>query len=367
MITYSFFKQRPVVGSGLVFLVVAFALSACGDTVAVEDNSERVRTVVGPIPDRPNADTPRVAFVPNGPASFWDIAKAGAMKAGRDLKCEVDVRIPEGGKAESQKQIIEDLVTRDFDGIAVSPIDGENQTQLLNDAASGRYVITHDSDAPHSDRICCIGMDNYEAGRMCGKMVKEALPDGGKVMIFVGRLSQDNAKGRRQGLIDELLDRSSDPTRNDPPGSLPQDGKYIILGTRTDGFDNGVAKANAEDALARHPDVACMVGLFAYNPPMILEALRGADKLGAVKVVAFDEADATLQGIKDGTVHGTVAQDPYMYGYESIRVLAALARGDRSVIPAGGFQNIQGQQIRKDNVDVFWDQLKARLAAARGG
>ena len=210
-------------------------------------------------------------------------------------------------------------------------------------------------------------MDNYEAGRMCGRLVKEALPDGGQVMIFVGRLSQDNAKGRRQGLIDELLGRSSDPTRNDPPGSLPQDGKYIILGTRTDGFDNGKAKDNAEDALSRYPEVACMVGLFAYNPPMILEALRGADKLGEVKVVAFDEADATLQGIKDGTVHGTVAQDPYMYGYESIRVLSALARGDRSVIPAGGFQNIQGRQIRKENVDDFWAQLKARLAASRGG
>ena len=357
--------RSPLVLVALLALIGVFA-AGCGDTVSKEQGA-RERTSIGPIPDRAKADTPRVAFVPNGPASFWDIAKAGAMKAGKDFKCEVDVRIPEGGKAESQKQIIEDLITRDFDGIAISPIDGENQTQLINDAASKRYVITHDSDAPYSDRICCIGMDNYQAGRMCGKLVKEAIPDGGKVMIFVGRLSQDNAKGRRQGLIDELLDRSPDSTRNDPPGSLPQDGKYVILGTRTDGFDNGVAKANAEDALARHPDIACMVGLFAYNPPMILEALRGANKLGKVKVVAFDEADATLQGIKDGVVHGTVAQDPYMYGYESIRVLAAIARHDRSVIPVGGFQNIMGRQVRKDTVDAFWKQLKSRLEAARGG
>ena len=110
-----------------------------------------------------------------------------------------------------------------------------------------------------------------------------------------------------------------------------------------------------------------MVGLFAYNPAMILEALRGADMVGKIKVVAFDQDDVTLQGIKDGTVHGTVAQDPYMYGYESVRVLAALSRGDRSVIPAGGFQNIQGRQIRKDTVDAFWAELKKRLAAARGG
>jgi len=37
-----------------------------------------------------------------------------------------------------------------------------------------------------------------------------------------------------------------------------------------------------------------MVGLFAYNPPLMLEALAQASKLGQVKVVAFDEDDATL-------------------------------------------------------------------------
>jgi len=353
--------------AGLVStLLLSSVLGGCGDS-PVEDSANRERTSIGPIPERPNVARPRIAFVPNGPASFWDIAKAGALKAGKDHDCEVDVRIPEGGKAESQKRIIEDLITRDFDGIAVSPIDGENQTQLINDASKSRYVITHDSDAPYSDRICCIGMDNYQAGRMCGKLVKEAIPDGGKIMIFVGRLSQDNAKGRRQGLIDELLDRSFDSTREDPPGSLPKDTKYVILGTRTDNFDSAAAKANAEDTIAKYPEIACMVGLFAYNPPMILEALRGADMVGKIKVVAFDEDDVTLQGIKDGTVHGTVAQDPYMYGYESVRVLAALSRGDRSVIPAGGFQNIQGRQVRKDTVGAFWDELKKRLAAARGG
>ena len=55
-----------------------------------------------------------------------------------------------------------------------------------------------------------IGMDNYKAGRMCGELVKEALPDGGNVMLFIGRLEQDNSKYRRQGVIDELLDRDRD-------------------------------------------------------------------------------------------------------------------------------------------------------------
>ena len=50
-------------------------------------------------------------------------------------------------------------------------------------------------------------MSNYDAGRLCGKLVKEALPKGGKIMIFIGRLEQDNAKLRRQGVIDEIAGR----------------------------------------------------------------------------------------------------------------------------------------------------------------
>ncbi len=77
-----------------------------------------------------------------------------------------------------------------------------------------------------------------------------------------------------------------------------------------------------------------MVGLFAYNVPACLTAVREAGKLDSIKIVAFDEDDATLQGIIDGEIHGTICQQPYEYGRQSVEILAALARGDRSVLPA---------------------------------
>src|SRR5690606_5147977 len=126
-------------------------------------------------------------------------------------------------------------------------------------------------------------------------------------------------------------------TRRDPPGATPESagGKYKILGTLTDNADDAKAKANAEDALTRHPDLDAMVGLFEYNPPMILAALSRAEKLGKVHVIGFDENEGTLQGIIDGHVFGTVVQDPYMYGYKSIEVLNALHKGNTDVIPEG--------------------------------
>lgn len=301
-----------------------------------------------------------VAFVTNGVDPFWVIAQRGAEKAGEDLDVNVEVRMPPQGVAD-QKRMVQELLAQNVDGIAISPIDPENQNELLKEIAERSILITQDSDAPESPRQCYIGMDNYTAGRMCGELVKEALPDGGEVMLFVGRLGQANARQRRQGVIDELMDRSHDGSRYDEPGEVIKNDKYSILDTRTDDFDHPQAKANAEDAIANHPNLKCMVGLFAYNPPLCLEAIRDAGKLKEIKVVSFDENEASLQGIMDGTVVGTVVQNPYQYGYESVRVLKALANGDKSVIPENEILHIPARKIRKDNVEEFWTELKSLL------
>lgn len=302
-------------------------------------------------------ERPHVAFVTNGIASFWVIAEKGAKDAAEKFDVQLDVRMPPKGVTD-QKRMVEELLARKVNGIAISPIDAVNQTAFLKTVAKKTKLITQDSDAPNSNRLCYVGMDNYEAGRMCGQLVKKALPDGGSVIIFVGRLGQDNAKHRRQGVIDELLDRSNDSKRYDKPGRVLKGDKYEILDTRTDDFDFAKAKSLAQDSIVKYPKLSCMVGLFAYNPPILLEALKSAGKLKTIKVIGFDEEDGTLKGIQDGDVTGTIVQNPYKYGYESVRILKSLAGGDSSVLPKDGFVNIPARSITSDNVDAFWSELK---------
>ena len=61
-------------------------------------------------------------------------------------------------------------------------------------------------------------------------------------------------------------------------------------------------------------------------------------------------------GQDDGRHHQS--QQPYLYGYHSVRILAGLVRGDESVLPEGGFLDIPIVVVRKDNVQSFWDELK---------
>lgn len=299
------------------------------------------------------------ALVTTGVASFWDICKKGGEDAGKELGVDVEVIMPSSG--DDQKSKLEDLLAKGVDGISVAAIDPVNQAGLFDEVAENSILITMDTDAPSTKRQVYVGMDNYDAGWMCGELVKEAIPNGGEVVLFIGRLEQDNAKRRRQGVIDCLLERKKDSSRYDAPGQSQIGRKYTVLATLTDQFDRAKGKANVEDMLTKHEGVAAMVGLFAYNPPLILEALKQAGKVGEVKVVGFDEDDVTLQAIKDGTVHGTVVQDPYEYGNRSIKILHALASGDMSVIPESNFIDIPARQIRKASVNNFWKDLNSKL------
>ncbi|MCH2378643.1 MAG: substrate-binding domain-containing protein, partial [Pedosphaera sp.] len=235
--------------------------------------------------------------------------------------------------------------------------------EFLNSVATKIPLITHDSDAPGSNRLLYIGMDNYKAGRMCGQLVKRALPDGGAVMLFIGRLEQDNSKHRRQGVIDELLDRprpdTLDKVAYDPVADVIKGERFQILGTLTDQGKPEAAKQKAADAINAYVEMKAMVGLFEYNPPACYQALKQAGKLGEIKLIGFDENDVTLQGIKDGTIIGTGVQNPYEYGYQSVKVLKDLLEGRE---PASDFIDIPPRMITKENVDEYWADLKAKMA-----
>jgi ABC-type multidrug transport system ATPase subunit len=131
----------------------------------------------------------KLAFVTNNASDFWTIARRGCEKADAELpEVTVEFRIPSDGTAAEQKRIIDDLLAKGIDGIAISPVDPLNQTQLINDVSRQALVFTQDSDAPNSNRSCYVGTDNVAAGRQAAALIKEALPQGGKIMLFVGKL-----------------------------------------------------------------------------------------------------------------------------------------------------------------------------------
>jgi ribose transport system substrate-binding protein len=292
------------------------------------------------------ADKKTLAFVVNVPADFWTIARRGTEKAQAELpNYNIEFYIPGEMSAAAQKKILEDLLAKGVAGVAISPVNPDDSTAILNEVASKAVLITHDADAPKSDRLMYIGTDNVAAGRQAGELMKKALPDGGKAMLFVGTMDAANARERTQGLKEAIAGT-----------------KIEIIDIRTDGGDQAKAKANVEDTLTKYPDIDLLVGLWAYNTPQIYNAVKALGKAGSVKIVGFDEDQQTLKGIAEGVIDGTVVQQPYEFGYQSMIKMAKLIEGDKSVIPENKLDIVSTQIVDKSNVADFSVKIKELLA-----
>jgi ribose transport system substrate-binding protein len=300
---------------------------------------------LGPWASAAHAKKVKLAFVTNNAADFWTICRAGCMKAAEENPdIDVDFQMLGDASPAGQKRVVDDLLARGIDGMAISPVDPVNETPMLNDAAQQTTVFCSDSDAANSQRACYIGTNNVDAGKQAGGLIKEAIPGGGKIMLFVGKLDAQNAKDRIAG-IRQALDGSN----------------VQILDVRTDDTDAVRAKANAQDTLVKYPDIAALVGLWSYNGPAILGAVRDAGKSGQVKIVCFDSDAETLSGIKSGEIYATVVQQPFEFGRLSMLNLAKVINGDNSVVPDTKQIFIPTLAIKKDNVDDFVAQQNKLL------
>ena len=337
----------------LIGLVVSTTLFLAGCTNNGANNTDTGSgttgggTAASTAPSGGGSEKIAVAFVTNNPSDYWTIARKGTEQAVKEMpNVELQFVMPPDGTAATQKANVDDLLAKGVKAIAISPVDPKNQTAWLNTVAEKAVLITQDSDAPQSKRVCYIGTDNKAAGKQAGDLIKKALPGGGKIMLFVGKRDAENAKQREEGIREAL--KGSNVT---------------IVDVRTDDADHARAKSNAADALTKYPDLAAEVGLWSYNGPAILSAVKEAGKTGKVKIVCFDEEKATLAGIKSGEIFATVVQQPYQFGYQGVKMMADLVKGDKSGVPANGQKIVETQGITKENVEEF----ETNLNKQRGG
>lgn len=290
---------------------------------------------------RPTGGTSlKLAFVTNNASEFWKIAAAGVHAYEKEAGVKVDILQPPNGKPEEQNQMIENLVSQGYNGIAVSVIAPADQVNVINRAAKKTKFITFDSDAPASDRLCYIGTNNFKFGQALGQEIVKLMPQGGKIAVFVGNLSADNAKQRLDGVIDATKDH-----------------KIEVAEKREDQADRNKARSNVENVINARPDVTMMVGLWSYNGPAIAKAIGASGKRGKVLAAVSDEEVDTLAGLKDGTIACTVVQKPYQFGYRSAKLLHQLNMKGDAVLPANKMDDTGIKVIDKTNVADFEVEL----------
>src|SRR4051794_9570790 len=285
----------------------------------------------------------KLAFVTNNSSEFWKIAAAGIHKYEQEAKVQVDIKTPPNGTPEEQNQILQNLASQGYDGVSVSVIAPNDQVGVLNKVAEKTNLITFDSDADKSKRLLYIGTNNYEAGKVLGGQIVKLLPKGGKIAVFVGTFSADNAAQRLKGIQDAIAGHNIN-----------------IIDKREDNTDRAKARSNVEDIVNANADLSLVVGLWNYNGTAIAAALDGLGKKGKVLAAVFDEDDGTLDGIANGAIQVTVVQKPFMFGYLAAKWMHELAtKGEaaKAALPPTHVVDTGVDVIDKSSVAAFKQKL----------
>jgi len=268
---------------------------------------------------------------------FFDFARDGCMQAAADLESVDCLYIGPSEHTEAdQIQVVEDLITRRVDGLAVSPSNATAMARALARAReAGIPVITWDSDLLAEDagfRTTYVGTENRAMGVEQARLLQELKPEGGSLCIQSGGAAAMNHNERMQGLRDTLAGVESDA----PPGMrLESDNGWTEVDAcplyTNDDFP--LAVQQMADVLASEPDldVFSITGGF---PQFVDQAYRQAvepyrDRIDAkdLVIIGADVLPMQLDLLAEGLSHGQVGQRPYAMGYRSMEVLLELVRG----------------------------------------
>ena len=276
------------------------------------------------------AGTTRCLFLTNGDDPFWDALGAGLIEGAKQQGLEAQglrvVLEKNNGTAQGQIEKLRQFASQaDIAGVAISVIQAENAAiveEMKNLAAKGVKVITVDGDVNRTTfrdaRPFYIGTDNIVGGRLLGTAAKKLLASRGKsaggYVQFAGFTDNDNARARMNGFQEALGDA------------------YREVDRMSDEMDLSKARDNARSALVNHPDLAALVGIWAYNAPAIAEVAQERGVRDRLTIVTFDAQASALEHMAGGRIDAMVVQNPFEMGVQTVRLLTALHTGDEPTV-----------------------------------
>ena len=270
---------------------------------------------------------------------FFDQARDGCKKAEAESKGAFEcmyIGPGEHGGGEEQVQILQDLVAKKVDGIAVSPSNAAAAAVALQAAKdAGIPVLTWDSDLLPDNkglRAAYIGTHNYEIGVNLAKLAMQIKPKGGTVCIQSGGAAAANHNERMQGIRDTLSGKKSAASPGDRLAG--QNGWTEIEGCplyTNDDFPVSVQQFT--DTMAKNPKLDAFIPTGGF-PQFIPDANRAAvapykEKIAskALALVVADTLPVQIDQMKEGLSLGQVGQRPFEMGYKTMMALDAMKSG----------------------------------------
>jgi ABC-type sugar transport system, periplasmic component len=350
-------RRRRRFGLGVVFLMVVLTLAACNKGRAEVKEVDKLLEDAETKIDYSSIETLHLGpgtkisvVLKESKNNYWNEVAAGIQKAVDDFnemleykgsdKIQVVFDSPSIGKdVEQQIYIIDTVLAENPDILCLAVIDMDSCTAQVEAAKeNGIPIIFIDSAVESEDIEVVCATDNYKAGREAAMKLAEGIQNRGEVAILAHISITETSKSRLNGFQDEIEENYPDieivKISYDESRELDVD----LVGI-------------ASEVMKEYPSLK---GYFSTNETMtaaMLEASKNNE--GEIVLVGFDSGEALQEAVRDGSLYGFIAQNPYAMGYVSVvaGARAFLNRENDSVINTGHIwvnqQNIDEEEIQK--------------------
>jgi ribose transport system substrate-binding protein len=283
-------------------------------------------------------------MVPKGVHPYYAPCFEGFKDAAAKRGVKVEYQAPDAFELPKQVKVLEDLVARHVDGIALSAQDDGGLVPVIHDAVqAGIMVITFDAPAPSSEALCYIGTANEAAGFTAGQELIKVMGGQGELAVLQGGLAAPNLNQRFAGLQKALQ-------------AAP--GIKLVAREETEAkLETTINKA--ETLLQAHPHLKAFFGMTAEAAPGAAAVVKERHLEGKVLVAGFDDLPETVDYVRQGIVSFCVVQKTYVMGWLSVEKLMDALDGKPlpKVIDTGVVT------VTKANADTYQTAMKQEAAS----
>ena len=257
-----------------------------------------------------------IAYITNGNTNEgWTLINGGAKAAGEKAGVKFIQLAAEKGELSTQLAIVEDMITRKVNAIAIAPVDSAGIAPAINKAiAAGIVVVAVDTNITGAKITSYVATDNIKAAMVQGKWAGEQVKDGDTVIYITGDLGQSTGQERKKGFLDGL-------------NGVRKNVKVVEVSTT---WDQTMAQNGVETALRSNPTVKVIACAWDGGALGAKAAMMAAGKKpGSIKIAGFDGSPGGLDMMKQGWQQANAAQMLAKIGQVGVETAIAAAAGKK--------------------------------------
>jgi ribose transport system substrate-binding protein len=282
-------------------------------------------------------------MVPKGVHPYYEPCYEGFQAAASYFGVNVERVDPQRFELPLQVKIIDDLIARHVDGIAISALDDAGLVPVIARASrAGIKVVTFDSAALSSAELGYMGTNNKQAGFEAGRRMALLMKGTGKVIVLQGGLAALNLSLRTRGFKEAIAHYGP---------------RIKVLEVVDVKGDLAIAAQKTEAILDSHPDLTAIFAVSAEGAPAAASVLKARNLSGKVLLGGFDDLKETLAGIREGSIAFCLVQNTFKMGWLAVQSLVDAENGKR----LAKITDTPALIVTAANVDTYMNEMKQEL------